>query len=293
MSVVKKTLKLKKLKEHNTIWHPETKVVFRSQKDKTVVGMYDEDNNKINKINIHCLRNCETWGFKYDETQLEQEEEVDDEEDEEEVGEEEDDEDDEDDEDEEEEGNEEEEEGNEEEEEGNNEEEEEGNEEEEEGNNEEEEEGNNEEEEEEGNEEEEEGNEEEGNEEEEEGNEEEEEEGNEEEEEGNEEEEEVGLSNEYGEEVCSSKEKGEKVGKDDLNNSFNKVSFKFMMNNTLSYISTLEKDIVSVQNREAKNIKIIENLSKDLEKTVEEKKQIEELYTALKSKFDTMKSLFS
>lgn len=59
---VKKVLKI--LKQLDTIWHPESTLVFKSQSDKKVTGRYvDEDFIELDDI---ALELCEEWGFKYD-----------------------------------------------------------------------------------------------------------------------------------------------------------------------------------------------------------------------------------
>ena len=39
-----KKIVLKKLKELDTIWHPESTLVFKSSKDKIVIGRYENEN---------------------------------------------------------------------------------------------------------------------------------------------------------------------------------------------------------------------------------------------------------
>ena len=41
---------LKKLKSHDTIWHPESRLVFKSKKDKVVIGRLDEDGDDIEVV---------------------------------------------------------------------------------------------------------------------------------------------------------------------------------------------------------------------------------------------------
>jgi hypothetical protein len=61
---------LKRLKELGTIWHPESTVVFKSKEDKVVIGRWDGvvlidlDNDTIDE--------CEKWGFKIDETLIDE-----------------------------------------------------------------------------------------------------------------------------------------------------------------------------------------------------------------------------
>ena len=67
-----KKIVLKKLKELDTIWHPESTLVFKSSKDKIVIGRYE--NEKFVSLDDICLKLCETWKFKYDSDLIETEE---------------------------------------------------------------------------------------------------------------------------------------------------------------------------------------------------------------------------
>lgn len=82
MTTSSKKIVLKKLNTHNTIWHPESTLVFKSQKDRLVIGRYVDD--KIISLDEEALSLCETWKFKPDESLFEGEEKVDEEESEEE-----------------------------------------------------------------------------------------------------------------------------------------------------------------------------------------------------------------
>ena len=66
MSSSSKKIVLKKLNTHNTIWHPESTLVFKSQKDRLVIGRYVDD--KIIPLDEEALSLCETWKFKPDES---------------------------------------------------------------------------------------------------------------------------------------------------------------------------------------------------------------------------------
>ena len=66
MSASAKKIVLKKLNSHNTIWHPESTLVFKSQKDKLVIGRYVND--EIIPLDDVALTLCETWKFKPDES---------------------------------------------------------------------------------------------------------------------------------------------------------------------------------------------------------------------------------
>ena len=66
MSSSSKKIVLKKLNTHNTIWHPESTLVFKSQKDRLVIGRYVDD--KIIPLDEEALSLCEIWKFKPDES---------------------------------------------------------------------------------------------------------------------------------------------------------------------------------------------------------------------------------
>ena len=74
MSSAKNKIVLKKLKELNTIWHPESTLVFKSSTEKIVIGRYE--NEKLVSLDNKCLELCEKWKFKYDKDLIEEEEEV-------------------------------------------------------------------------------------------------------------------------------------------------------------------------------------------------------------------------
>lgn len=71
MSASSKKIVLKKLNSHNTIWHPESTLVFKSQKDRLVIGRYVDD--QIIPLDDVALNLCETWNFKPDETLIDDE----------------------------------------------------------------------------------------------------------------------------------------------------------------------------------------------------------------------------
>jgi len=79
MSSSSKKIVLKKLNSHNTIWHPESTLVFKSQKDKLVIGRYVND--EIIPLDDEALKLCEVWKFKADESLFEEDSEKVDEED--------------------------------------------------------------------------------------------------------------------------------------------------------------------------------------------------------------------
>jgi len=63
----KRKLKLKKAKSLGTIWHPDTGMVFRSQKDRTVIGKYVEK-KLVKELSNEDFDACEEWEFKIDES---------------------------------------------------------------------------------------------------------------------------------------------------------------------------------------------------------------------------------
>uniref|UniRef100_A0A6C0H3D0 Uncharacterized protein n=1 Tax=viral metagenome TaxID=1070528 RepID=A0A6C0H3D0_9ZZZZ len=72
MSASSKKIVLKKLNSHNTIWHPESTLVFKSQKDRLVIGRYVDD--ELIPLDDDALTLCETWKFKPDESLFEADE---------------------------------------------------------------------------------------------------------------------------------------------------------------------------------------------------------------------------
>lgn len=72
MSSAKKIV-LKKNKELDTIWHPETTLVFKSSTEKVVTGRYE--NGEFISLDEKALELCEKWKFKYDTSLIEEEEE--------------------------------------------------------------------------------------------------------------------------------------------------------------------------------------------------------------------------
>lgn len=70
-----KKLSLKKLAEFNTVWHEETGMVFKSQKEIIVVGKLV--NKQIVPLSESDIATCEKFKFKYEVTEpVEEEEEV-------------------------------------------------------------------------------------------------------------------------------------------------------------------------------------------------------------------------
>ena len=67
-------LKFKRLKEYDTIWHPQSTLVFKSATEKLVVGRYVD--GEMIKLDDEALKICKEWKFKHDESLLKNEEEV-------------------------------------------------------------------------------------------------------------------------------------------------------------------------------------------------------------------------
>jgi hypothetical protein len=71
MSSAKTKITLKKNKEINKIWHQESTLVFKSAEEKVVIGRYTDD--ELIPIDSEALSLCEEWGFKYDKSLVEEE----------------------------------------------------------------------------------------------------------------------------------------------------------------------------------------------------------------------------
>ena len=65
---------LKKNKNINRIWHPDSTLVFKSATEKVVIGRYD--GKEIISLDDESLELCTKWNFKYDTTLIENVEEV-------------------------------------------------------------------------------------------------------------------------------------------------------------------------------------------------------------------------
>jgi hypothetical protein len=63
-STTKKVFKI--LKKLGTIWHPDSTLVFKSQKDKRVIGRYVD--GELVPFDETALELCSEWDFKYDES---------------------------------------------------------------------------------------------------------------------------------------------------------------------------------------------------------------------------------
>jgi hypothetical protein len=59
---------LKKIKGSDNIFHPDSGLVFRSQKDKVVIGKYED--GEIISLDYSMVELCKKWNFKYDEELL-------------------------------------------------------------------------------------------------------------------------------------------------------------------------------------------------------------------------------
>ena len=46
-TIKKKRVLLKKLAKHDAMWHPDSRLVFKSKKDKLVIGRLDEENKLV------------------------------------------------------------------------------------------------------------------------------------------------------------------------------------------------------------------------------------------------------
>ena len=66
---------LRKLKEYDTMWHPDSTLVFKSSTEKLVIGRYV--NNELISLDEEALELCEKWTFKYDSSLIEEEVETD------------------------------------------------------------------------------------------------------------------------------------------------------------------------------------------------------------------------
>lgn len=78
----KPKLILKRHKKTGKVWHPESGLVFKSAKDKVVIGRYENDD--FIELDDEALDLCVEFGFKYDKDLVEEDEEEEAEEDDEE-----------------------------------------------------------------------------------------------------------------------------------------------------------------------------------------------------------------
>jgi hypothetical protein len=57
-------LMLRMHKQLNKLWHPESKLIFKSSEEKIVIGILQ--NNKIKELSNDDINECKKWGFPYD-----------------------------------------------------------------------------------------------------------------------------------------------------------------------------------------------------------------------------------
>ena len=65
----KRKIRLKTLKELKTIWHPESTLVYKSKKERVVIGRYVD--GELISLDEEALDLCEEWNMKPDESLLE------------------------------------------------------------------------------------------------------------------------------------------------------------------------------------------------------------------------------
>ena len=63
MSAQNKKIVLKTLKQHKTIWHPESTLVYKSKEERVVIGRYDD--GELIPLDETALDLCEEWGSKF------------------------------------------------------------------------------------------------------------------------------------------------------------------------------------------------------------------------------------
>jgi chaperonin cofactor prefoldin len=66
----KRKIILKKLTGYNTVWHPESTVVFKSEKERIVIGRFVD--KELIPLDQECLELCDEWSFKPDESLLDE-----------------------------------------------------------------------------------------------------------------------------------------------------------------------------------------------------------------------------
>ena len=59
---------LKKLPNYSNIWHPDSTLVFKSAKDRTVIGRYVD--SELLELDEECLEICKLWKFKPNQEEL-------------------------------------------------------------------------------------------------------------------------------------------------------------------------------------------------------------------------------
>ena len=63
MSAQNKKIVLKTLKQHKTIWHPESTLVYKSKEERVVIGRYDD--GELIPLDETALDLCEEWGPQF------------------------------------------------------------------------------------------------------------------------------------------------------------------------------------------------------------------------------------
>ena len=59
----KRKVLLKRLKDHKTIWHPESTLVFKSQKERLIIGRYSIETEELISLDDITLELCNEWKF--------------------------------------------------------------------------------------------------------------------------------------------------------------------------------------------------------------------------------------
>ena len=63
---------LKKNKKIGKIWHPQTRLIFKSASERIVVG-YLNDDESISNLSEENVKVCKEWGFRFESTKDESE----------------------------------------------------------------------------------------------------------------------------------------------------------------------------------------------------------------------------
>ena len=71
MSTRRKKKVLKNLNKYKTIWHPESTLVYKSKKERLVIGRYIKDDDNLIPLDQETLDLCEEWNMKPDESLIE------------------------------------------------------------------------------------------------------------------------------------------------------------------------------------------------------------------------------
>ena len=70
----KRKIILKNLKEHNTIWHPQSTLVYKSKKERVVIGRFVD--GELIPLDDIAVELCDEWRMKPDESLLENDDEA-------------------------------------------------------------------------------------------------------------------------------------------------------------------------------------------------------------------------